>query len=318
MSAQLLEPPSYTQQAREKTDTLLVWLFIAAAVHAFVLLGISFVAPKSQAVSKAIEVTIVHTAAKKAPENAKYLAQQNQIAAGLENQKPLPMFKQTPQSGKHDNEQPEKTAAQYQPTVQHRLVTRKKAEQKIASAQQVLENQPEPEQSQQSQPEMSLEELDKQIALLELQLKQQKEASEKTRIKSVNAISAHQYLATAYIKAWEAKVERVGNLNYPEINGHKNFDASLSMDVGINTDGSIYNVVIVKSSGISELDKAAIRIVRSMIFDPLPPELTKELDVLRIRREWIFSNETVITTLETDSSDTDNSDDSMESDSVPE
>jgi protein TonB len=118
-------------------------------------------------------------------------------------------------------------------------VTRKKAVKKMASAQKVLENPADADKSQQSQPEMSMEEIDKQIALLELQLQQQKEAAEKTRIKSINAISAHKYLATAYIKDWEKKVERVGNLNYPEINGKRDFSATLSMDVGINTDGSI-------------------------------------------------------------------------------
>jgi outer membrane biosynthesis protein TonB len=52
--------------------------------------------------------------------------------------------------------------------------------------------------------------------------------------------------------------------------------------------------VIVKSSGIPELDQAAERIVRSMIFEPLPEILTQELDVLMIRREWVFSDESTL------------------------
>jgi protein TonB len=293
MSAQLLEQMSYTP-LRKHSDALLIWLFIAAVIHAIVLIGVTFISPKPQAISKAIEVTLVHSMAKKAPENAKYFAQSNQIAAGIADQKPLPNAKKKPKHGQHRKRQHETKAARSQTTVEHRLVTRKKAVKKMASAQKVLENPADADKSQQSQPEMSMEEIDKQIALLELQLQQQKEAAEKTRIKSINAISAHKYLATAYIKDWEKKVERVGNLNYPEINGKRDFSATLSMDVGINTDGSIYNIVIVKSSGIPELDKAAERIVRSMIFEPLPDILTQELDVLMIRREWVFSDESTL------------------------
>lgn len=297
MSAQPLNQMPSTP-LRKNSDALLIWLFIAAVIHSIVLIGVVFISPKPASINKAIEVTLVHSAVKKAPENAQYFAQSNQIAAGLENRKPVPLTKKKPKSGQHSKKQHETKAAKFQTAVEHRLVTRKKATHKMRSVQKIVENLPIENKNTRSQPEMSIEEIDKQIALLEIQLKQQKEASEKTRIKSINAISAQKYLATAYIKDWEKKVEQVGNLNYPEINGKKDFTASLSMDVGINTDGSLYNVVIVKSSGIPELDKAAERIVRSMVFEPLPEMLTQELDVLMIRREWFFSDEGTISTFE--------------------
>lgn len=280
---------------RKSSDTLSLWLFIAAVIHAIVLLGVGFVPPKPQLISKAIEVTLVHSAAKKAPDNAKYFAQSNQIAAGLENQKPLPVTKKKPHVGHDSRKQHETQAAEPQTAIEHRLITQKSAEKKLNSAEQQEDSQTKKE-SQQSQPELSMEELDKQIAQLEIKLQQQKENSEKTRIKSVNAISAHKQVAAQYIKDWERKVERMGNLNYPEINGNKNFSGILQMDVGVNSDGSIYNIVIVKSSGIPALDEAAKQIVNiSAPFAPLPESITQELDVLRIRREWSFSNEGILT-----------------------
>lgn len=290
MSAQFASQLPYWEM-RKSSDTLSVWLFIAAVIHAIVLMGVAFVPPKPQIVSKAIEVTIVNSATKKAPENAKYFAQNNQIAAGLENQKPMPVEKKRPSSGADKRKQHESQTAKPQTAIQHRLITQKAAPKKLESAEKQEPTEAKDESSK-SQPELSMEELDKQIAQLGAKIQYLKESSEKTNIKSVNMISAHRYVAAQYVKDWERKVERIGNLNYPQINGTQDFSGNLSMDVGINADGSIYDMKIVKSSGISELDEAAKRIVNmSAPFAPLPEVITKELDVLRIRRVWSFSNE---------------------------
>ncbi len=68
------------------------------------------------------------------------------------------------------------------------------------------------------------------------------------------------------------------------------------MDVGINADGSIYRMRIVKSSGNPALDDAAKRIVKmSAPFAALPDELLREVNVLVITRVWKFSDETGMT-----------------------
>ena len=46
------------------------------------------------------------------------------------------------------------------------------------------------------------------------------------------------------MKDWENKVERTGNLNYPEVAKKKGFTGTLTMNVGINADGSIYSIHI--------------------------------------------------------------------------
>jgi protein TonB len=290
MFEQFVNQPSY-QELNKNSDTLSFWLFIAAVIHAIVLIGVTFAPPKPKISNKTIEVTLVNSATKKAPDNAKYFAQANQIAAGLEEQKPLPVTKKKPRKGQHSHNQKPIQSAQTQVAIEHRLITQKDAQKKLDSAQKQEDNQ-EQGQDQQSQPELSMEELDKQIALLELKLQHQKENSEKTNIKSINAISAHKQIAARYIKDWEKKVERVGNLNYPEIQGQPNFSGVLIMDVGVRTDnGVLYDMRIVTSSGIPELDAAAQRIVNmSAPFDIPPAEIAEQTDVLSIRREWVFSN----------------------------
>lgn len=290
MPAQPLTQESY-KEMRKNSDTLSVWLFIAAVIHAIVLIGVTFELPKPHLVSKAIEVTLVHSATKKAPENAKYFAQANQIAAGQEDQKPLPVTKKKPRTGHDSRKQHASKAVKTQTAIEHRLITQNTATEKLDSAEK-QENSQAQDQSKQQQPELSMEEMNKQIAQLEAKLQQQKENSEKTRIKSINGISAHKQVAAQYIKDWERKVERGGNLNIPEINGKKDFSGTLTMDVGVNTDGSIYNISIVKSSGISALDEVAKKIVNMMApFAPLPEDILQETDVLRIRREWVFSDD---------------------------
>lgn len=297
MVAQFVNQMPY-REMRKNSDSLSVWLFIAAVIHAIVLVGVTFAPPKPQVISKAIEVTIVNSATKKAPENAKYFAQNNQIAAGLENQKPIPVEKKKPHKGQDKKKQLESKAANTQMAIQHRLITQKTASKKLVSAEK-HENKQDNGENSQPQPELSIEELDKQIAQLGAKIQYLKESSEKTNIKSVNMISTHKYPAAEYVKDWERKVERIGNLNYPEINGKQDFTGTLSMDVGVRYDGVIYDIKIVKSSGIPELDKAAERIVNmSAPFAPLPESIIKELDVLRIRRVWSFSDEGNTTTSE--------------------
>ena len=99
------------------------------------------------------------------------------------------------------------------------------------------------------------------------------------------------------MKDWESKVERMGNLNYPEVALKKDFSGTLTMDVGVNADGGIYSIRIVKSSGNLDLDEAAKKIVRmSAPFAPLPLDLRKEVDVLVITRVWKFSDESGLVT----------------------
>ena len=90
---------------------------------------------------------------------------------------------------------------------------------------------------------------------------------------------------------WVAKVERVGNLNYPDEARRQGISGSLMLQVSINTDGSVRNIRLLRSSGHKVLDDAAIRIVQlAAPYPPLPPEIRKDTDILHITRTWEFIN----------------------------
>ena len=92
-----------------------------------------------------------------------------------------------------------------------------------------------------------------------------------------------------YMEAWRAKVERIGNLNYPEEARRRGLSGSLILDVAVNANGTIHEVNLVKSSGHKALDDAAIRIVRlASPYAPLPQAIREETDILHIIRTWQF------------------------------
>ena len=98
---------------------------------------------------------------------------------------------------------------------------------------------------------------------------------------------AHQY--AAYMEAWRAKVERVGNLNYPDEARRNELSGSLLLDVALKADGAVERITIRRSSGHKVLDDAAIRIVRlAAPYPRLPKNIRKETDILHIQRTWRF------------------------------
>jgi protein TonB len=274
-------------------DSLLIALFLATIVHVVIVLGMNFTAPQPEKVSRSIDITLVNTPAKKAPKNAQFLAQENQIGAGEQSKKPEPPPQQLSSQGNSQVKQIKKSApAESKSEAAQKIITQQKAEKKIVTA-----SKPDTGRDAEKHPQLSPETLQQQITQLGTEIRLSQQSSEQTKIKFVDSVSAHKYVAAQYMKDWEDKVERTGNLNYPEVAAKKNFFGTLTMDVGIKADGSIYSIRINQSSGNPALDEAAKRIVRmSAPFAPLPLELIKELDVLVITRVWKFSDESGMTT----------------------
>lgn len=274
-------------------DSLLIALFLAAIVHIVIGLGVNFTTPQQEKVSRSIDITLVNMPVPKAPEKAHNLAQENQLGAGEQNKKQEPPAQQLPSPGNSQAKQIKKSVPeQSEPKAAKKVITQKKAEKSILAA-----SKPDTGQHTEKRPQLSAEMLQQQITQLGTEIRLNQQSAEQNKIKFVESVSAHKYIAAQYMKDWEDKVERTGNLNYPEVAAKKNFSGTLTMDVGIKADGSIYSIRINQSSGNPALDEAAKRIVRmSAPFAPLPADLQKELDVLVITRVWKFSDESGMTT----------------------
>jgi protein TonB len=293
MSNKAIFVPSATLS---NNDSLLIALFVAAIVHIVLVLGMNFTTPQQEKINKSIDITLVNTPTKKAPNKANFLAQENQLGAGELTKKPEPPAQKLPSQGNSQVKQIKKIEAEEsKPKAAQKIITRQKAEKKVVTANKETK---EAEVSQpEKRPQLTAESLQQQIAQLGTEIRQSQPSAEQTKIKFVDSVNAHKYVAAQYMKDWESKVERTGNLNYPEAAAKKNFSGTLTMDVGIKADGSIYSIRISRSSGNPALDEAAKRIVRmSAPFAALPLELLKELDVLVITRVWKFSDESGLIT----------------------
>jgi protein TonB len=94
-----------------------------------------------------------------------------------------------------------------------------------------------------------------------------------------------------YVRAWVQKIERVGNLNFPEAAKRLNRSLGPTLDVAVRADGSVQSIRVARSSGHQALDKAARQIVElAAPFAPFPEALRREYDILHIVRRWKFDH----------------------------
>lgn len=121
--------------------------------------------------------------------------------------------------------------------------------------------------------------------------KHQDEYQKRPKRKFVGA-RTKEYRYALYVESWRQKVEKVGNLNYPEAAKNLKLYGQLQMTVSIKADGSIESIEINRSSGHKVLDAAAKRIVElGAPYARFPDDVKKEIDVLSITRTWTFTKE---------------------------
>ncbi|ACT49186.1 TonB family protein [Methylotenera mobilis JLW8] len=126
--------------------------------------------------------------------------------------------------------------------------------------------------------------------------KQQDEYQKRPKRKFVGG-RAQEYRYALYVEAWRQKVEKIGNLNYPEAAKNLKLYGQLQMTVSIKADGSIESIEINRSSGHKVLDAAARHIVElAAPYAKFPDDVRKEIDVLSITRTWTFTKEESLAT----------------------
>jgi len=131
------------------------------------------------------------------------------------------------------------------------------------------------------------------MEMASLQPELSREGRFRSRLPRREYISANtqQYEFASYMSSWVAKVERVGNLNYPTELRNKRLKGDLVLTVGIKHDGSVEGIDVTRSSGRKEIDRAAIEIVRlASPYAPLPDNIRERVDILHITRTWRFES----------------------------
>lgn len=280
-------------------DRLTFTGFLAALLHAALILGVSFTATDQSQTSQTLEVTLASYKSELAPEKADFLAQENQQGSGtLEEAKML--------TTDVDAEFDANSIQQTSPLEQQASAPQVKPEQATQVSTNTtsrLKTQLNPEQKATEQvdlpdgPQKTLLERSLEMASLEAKLDTMRQVYAKApRIQRLTAASTLKANDAYYVNSWRRKIENMGRINYPrEAEGCFN-DCSLRLLVSINPNGTINDLRVLESSGKKVLDDAAIRIVRrSAPFAPFTEEMKKDIDLLEIIRTWKFKGNRYMT-----------------------
>lgn len=128
------------------------------------------------------------------------------------------------------------------------------------------------------------------IARLEAQISRDWNSyQERPRRKFIGA-RAQEYRFARYVDDWRQKIERIGELNYPQAARDQRIYGSLVATVSIRANGSLEKVQIDRSSGHKVLDEATVRIVTMAApYSAFPENIARDTDILHITRTWIFT-----------------------------
>jgi protein TonB len=279
-------------------------LLLSVGLHLVVLVGLTFAIPqvRQQLSHLPLEIMLVNSKTREAPQKADALAQANLAGGGNTDQKnqtiKSPFPPSTHSTSHAELERSSRRQQELEQQVQQVLTQLQQAP-AIASAPQhpQFHEEPRPGETQKH-----LQQTIRNMARLDGQISQQLNAYQ-TRPK-VNFVGARVSEASEaiYLDQWRQKIERVGTVNYPQSSQGQRLTGRLQLVMCLSADGSLYEkpdariecpvggVTIERSSGNPELDRAALRIARqSAPFGRFTDEMRRKYDVYLIVRTWTFT-----------------------------
>ena len=267
-------------------------LLFSLMLHAILILGIGFHFAKPAPSLPTLDVTLVNTSNAETPTKADFLAQANNAGGGDSDKAhrpgapfsgPLPVT----QSGIAPVPVMPAAPAQQAESGPHILTTTGHARSTVAQ-QQDTRAEPQPQDRVAAIPvEQRLE-----MARLAQEVRDEQEAyARRPRRKYVSA-NTRSVADAAYQVAWVHRIERIGNLNYPDAARRRHLHGDVVLSATIGADGHVRGITINTSSGYRVLDDAAVRIVHlAAPFPDIPHDKDangNRITELVITRTWQF------------------------------
>jgi protein TonB len=271
--------------------------FLATIFHGMVILGVTFsVSPLAENnTTPALDIILVQTKSPLEVDKADYLAQVSQQGGGSAEEKSrprelfsAPSLSSTPGIAMQTSTQQVQKQKQNE---QLAVLTQKDADYRIDSDKKPVKADDETTLTTTSTNQNT------QIARLAAEISNSiEEQASMDRTRYLNS-STKEFAPAQYMREWIDRVERVGNLNYPDQARRNKLSGTLILDVVINADGELVKTDLRQSSGHQILDDAAKRIVKlAAPFSAFPKKLRKEADVIHITRSWEFLNDSSLRT----------------------
>ena len=264
-------------------------LFVSIALHVVLILGVGFGILEQASSSTSLEITLAHYRSQDAPQEADFLAQENQQGSGSLEDKAAPS---TPVESRFSDDRIQDVS----PFMESNDIEQQRQEQVITSTADALQVKDEkvieetPEVADQPLENLTDAEFNQRLSSLQAQLAiRRQEYAKRPRRYTISSASTQKARDAIYLDNWRKKVEAVGNLNYPTEASTQGIYGNLRLLVSLRADGSVANIRALSSSGHKLLDDAAIRIVHlASPFAPFPADLRQEADILDIVRTWQF------------------------------
>ena len=266
-------------------------VFLSACAHALLVLGVGFTYLGDADDESSMEVTLAQYRSQIQPDDADFIAQENQTGSGSKDEAIVPSSPFMPDLNDADINEvvPTPEAQVLNETLEQPALTALSS----INGEQILAQQSDtPEQEEKRAPteQSSSEEISLAIASLQAQLDLQQQAfARQPRKHTLSSASARKSHEASYLDSWRRRVEAVGNINYPIQARQRQVYGNVRMLISLNALGQISEIRIIQSSGEALLDQAAVDIVNlAAPFEPFPEELQAEADILEIVRTFRF------------------------------
>jgi periplasmic protein TonB len=283
--------------ARTPGDNKIGATFIfSLLVHGLLLFGIGIGYVATRPALPTLDVTLVNVANNEAPDKADFLAQAANKGGGDSDKaarpsQPFSGLLPTPTEGTAAQPVEATTPSPQQATDRRMLTTTGNARFSVNSDT-AKDARDTPDSA--TATEANIEQQEAQLAA---EVSKERQAYAKRPHKKYISANTTPYVYAAYMNGWVHRIERVGNLNYPEQAREQQLHGDVILTVGLNRDGSVNSIDVTQSSGYPVIDKAAIAIVRLCApFPALPPNNKEKVDILYITRTWQFQPGDVLKT----------------------
>ena len=285
-----LRMPDFLARMDPPQRNLTLAIAVSLLFHA-VLLAVRFTPPDflDKAREKALDVILVNSKSKARPDKAQAKAQTNLDGGGNTDEDrraktPLPASPKTKEG--NDLIEAQRRVADLE-AQQNKMMTQAKSDRAVAAEK--LRNTPTPAPAQ-AVSGLDLASSAMAIARIEGQIARQMEDYNQRPRKKFLGARVEEYRFAQYVEDWRQKIERVGNLNYPDAAKGKLY-GTLVLTVIIKANGELERVEINRSSGKKLLDEAAQRIVKMAApYAAFPEAIRRDTDILEITRTWSFTN----------------------------